>query len=266
MTLTAPHSVEYGARRAGHTVVGNVRLLPDVHSPQLNNRRDVVVYLPPSYAAGDRRYPVLYMHDGQNLFDRATSYAGEEWQVDETMEALSREGIEAIVVGINHMGEQRITEFNPFPVRSPVSHQPGRGENYLAFVVETLKPLIDAQFHTLNDRAYTGILGSSLGGLISLYAFFHRPEVFGFAGALSPALWIGRGAIYDAVRHAPRVSGKIYLDNGTRENTAKHMAEVLTAKGYGLDLRYVVEDGAHHRESAWARRLPEALRFLLSGL
>jgi predicted alpha/beta superfamily hydrolase len=265
MTFPAASSFEFSARRPGHTIVGDVRVFGEVPSPQLNNRRDVLVYLPPSYAAGSRPYPVLYMHDGQNLFDRATSYAGDEWQVDETLEALSAEGIEAIVVGINHAGEARITEFNPFPVRSPVSHQVGRGEDYLAFITDTLKPMLDAQFRTRPDRAHTGVFGSSMGGLISLYAFFHRPDVFGLMGAMSPSLWVGRGAIYDFVKRAAFTPGRLYVDNGSREPTAKHLAEALTAKGYRLDhdLRYVLEEGGEHRESAWARRLPDALRFLL---
>jgi len=243
-----------------HTVVGTLQVLSNVHSTQLRNRRDILVYLPPSYATSNRRYPVIYMQDGQNLFDRTTSFVGGEWQVDETMEALSRDGLEAIVVGIHHMGKQRIVEYTPTPFNSR-----GRGDPYVAFVCDTLKPIIDRDFRTLADPAHTGIFGSSMGGLISLYAFFRRPDVFGLTGAMSPALWIGGGAIYPDVQQAPFVAGKIYLDHGTREGSARRMHTLLREKGYRdeRDLLYVVEEGGKHSESAWARRLPDALRFLL---
>jgi predicted alpha/beta superfamily hydrolase len=143
-----------------HTIVGTVRVLEQVASPELGNQRDIFVYLPPGYDASQQRYPVLYMHDGQNLFDEATSYSG-EWQVDETMEALSRAGYPAIVVGIPNLGERRIEEYNP--VDTP-QHGGGKGGLYLTFIVQTLKPLIDGQFRTLPDRLHTGIMGASMGG------------------------------------------------------------------------------------------------------
>jgi predicted alpha/beta superfamily hydrolase len=238
-----------------HTVSGTLKVLANVWSPQLKNGRDVFALLPPSYGRGEWRYPVIYMHDAQNLFDAVTSFAGEEWQVDETMSALAHEGTEAIVVGLAHMGEQRMREYNPF----------ADGERYLSWVVETVKPLVDRDFRTLAGRAHTGTLGSSLGGLISLYAFFRFADVFGMAGAMSPALWVQRGAIYPFVRQSPFAPGRIYLDNGTLEGNAQPMAALLTEKGYrpGHELRYVLEEGGKHRESAWARRLPDALRFLL---
>jgi len=244
-----------------HTVTGTLKVLPRVWSPQLENARDILVYLPPSHEGEDRRYPVIYMHDAQNLFDRATSFAGEEWEVDETMQALSGEGLEAIVVGLPHGGANRLQEYNPFPY-----FRDGRGEAYLDFITDTLKPIIDRDFRTLPERAHTGLIGSSMGGLISLYGFFYRPDAFGFAGVMSPALWIAGGAIYGYVKDHAYVPGKLYLDNGTRESSARKMNALLTEKGYtpGENLRYVVEAEAEHTESAWARRLPDALRFLLT--
>jgi predicted alpha/beta superfamily hydrolase len=254
----------YPAREVWHTptVTGTLLVWPDFYSPQLDNQRDVLVYLPPSYAASDRRYPVLYMQDGQNLFDSGTSFGGSEWRVDETMEMLAGEGIEAIVVGLNHGEEARIAEYNPFP-----QVWDGRGDRYLQFVSETVKPLIDQDFSTKPQREFTGIMGSSMGGLISLYAFFHAPA-FGFAGVMSPSLWVGGGAIMGDVKAAPFTPGKIYLDNGSRESSARSMNAILLNKGYRreVDLKYVVEPEGEHTESAWARRLPDALRFLLSGL
>lgn len=254
--LTYPY-FQRAYRASWHTVVGDLRVLPDVWSPQLNNRRDVLVHLPPSYGQSSWHYPVLYMHDGQNLFDRATSFLGVEWGVDETMHALSPKGREAIVVGIPNMGAERLAEYNPFPGRWP-----GRGEAYIYFIAETLKPLIDHEFRTLPDRDHTGLCGSSLGGLISLYGFFRRPDVFGLCGAMSPSLW---ASIYTYTHQRPYVGGRIYLDNGTREPSARAMRDLLLAKGYRLrqTLRYRAARGHHHTEAAWAKRLPGALRFLL---
>lgn len=262
----------------GHTVVGNLKLLTSLKSPQLENQRDILVYLPPSYKSESRRYPVLYLHDGQNLFDEATSFAG-EWQVDETMEALSEEGIEAVVVGIPNAGAARLDEYSPFHEEN---YGGGLGDQYLAFITQAVKPLIDADFRTLPGREHTGIMGSSMGGLISLYAFFRHPEVFGFAGALSPSFWFAKGAIYDYVKGAPFNPGRIYLDAGTREHdegswitilgrsrryyaSVRRMQRLLAKKGYRPQrhLLYVQEKLAKHEENAWARRLPGAIRFLL---
>ena len=262
---------DYRDHRPGdaHTVAGTLKVLEGLWSPQLANHRDILVYLPPSYGEGKRRYPVLYMHDGQNLFDEATSYAG-EWGVDEAMEGLSAEGIEAIMVGIPNAGPLRFSEYSPFHTTRAGRAQ---GQHYLQFVVETVKPLVDRDFRTLPDRQHTGIAGSSMGGLISLFAFFHHRETFGFVGAMSPSLWLGRGALFSYVERTPFVPGRIYLDAGTREGTERFTADVrqmhitLVEKGYRArqDLLYVEEVGAIHHESAWRRRLPQALRFLLAG-
>jgi predicted alpha/beta superfamily hydrolase/uncharacterized protein involved in tolerance to divalent cations len=268
--------------RGRHTVAGDIKITQGFESPQLGNRRDILVYLPPSYWSSIRRYPVIYMNDGQNLFDVATSYAG-EWYVDETMEELADEGIEAIVVGIPNMGDRRFHEYMPFP---DLNLEDVQGDAYVAFIADTLKPVIDRDFRTLPDALSTGISGSSLGGLISLYAMFRRPQTFGLAGVLSPALRWGRDGIFSFVQQAPFAPGKIYLDVGTAEgiglaggssqrsfaqrylNQVRKMRHLLLKKGYREehDLRYVEEaDGIHH-ESTWARRLPDALRFLLSGV
>lgn len=243
-----------------HSVVGDVRIVPQVWVPQFQTGRDILIYLPPSYATGERRYPVLYMHDGQNLFDDATSYAGHDWRADETLEALSAEGYEAIVVGMYHGGEQRLVEYNPFPGKFP-----GRGEEHVAFLCENLKPFVDKNFRTRSGHAATGVFGSSMGGLISLYAFFRRPDIFGLCGAMSPSLFVNHGAIVQYARDAAWNEGRIYLDNGTHEPSARPLYQALRAKGYRVrrHLKYVAERGGKHTESAWARRLPNALRFLL---
>src|SRR5207248_11162023 len=160
-------------------------------SPQLRNRRDLLIALPTGYQASTAAYPVVYMQDGQNLFDPAASFAG-DWGLRATLADLARKGLEAIVVGIPHMGKRRPFEYSPFV--DPVNGG-GGGERYLAFVVETVKPLVDRAFRTLPDRGHTVIAGSSLGGLISLYALFRYPDCFGAAGVLSPALWFADGAV-----------------------------------------------------------------------
>jgi predicted alpha/beta superfamily hydrolase len=219
------------------------------------------------------------MHDGQNLFDAFTSNAG-EWQVDETLQSLSQEGIEAIVVGIPNAGKERLNEYSPF---ADARHGGGKGERYLDFVADSLKPRIDGDFRTLPGRGHTGIIGSSMGGLISLYGFFYRPDTFGFAGVMSPAFWFGQRAIFPYILSRSYIPGKIYLDAGTAEiprplsrflpkyigqpvcADAERMVEILKRLGYNEphELRYVEDEGAAHHETAWARRLPDALRFLL---
>lgn len=261
----------------GHTIVGNLKILPKFKSPQLGNKRDILIYLPPSFKTGGGPFPVLYFHDGQNLFDAATSFAG-EWQVDETMEALSRDGLEAIVVGIPNTGADRINEYSPY---SQDDHGGGRGDQYLDFIIETLKPRIDADFPTLSGRENTGIIGSSMGALISLYAFFRHPGLFGMVGVMSPSFWFAHNAIYHFVKEAAYSPGRIYLDAGTREYgdgwlverfksrrycaSVRRMNRLLYKKGYHprRDLLYVEDKYAKHEESAWARRLPQAIQFLL---
>lgn len=257
--------------RAAHTVTGELRLLENVYSPQLDNARDVLVHLPPSYHQTTRAYPVVYMHDGQNLFDSVTSFSG-EWHVDETLHQLAQEDKEAIVVGIPNLGDQRVYEYNP------MEHPQlgvGRGDSYLAFITETLKPIIDHDFRTLPDRTHTGIAGSSMGGLISLYGFFRCAQVFGFAGVFSPSLWVGGAQLMDYLVQQPFYGGKIYLDMGGKEFSARwskyvyqatrQVRDILVGKGYPLggSLMYVEDDEGGHNEGSWAHRLPAALRFLL---
>lgn len=245
---------------------GRVQTLEPLRSPQRHNERSIYVYLPPSYDLGDTRYPVVYMQDGQNLFDAALSFAG-EWGVDESIDRMSEDGVEAIVVGIPNLAAERFEEYSPFP---DPKHGGGDGDSYLAFIADTLKPLIDARFRTRPSRTCTGILGSSMGGLISLYGFFARPHVFGFAGAMSPSLWYGGRRIFGVIEDAPPGEGRIYLDAGTAEGDgtlkdARRMRELLARKGYveGVNLGYVEDPGANHSEEAWARRFEATMRFLL---
>jgi predicted alpha/beta superfamily hydrolase len=246
---------------------GELQTLKDFESPELENRRDILVWLPPSYHLDERAYPVLYMQDGQNLFDPATSYAG-DWKLLRLLASAARRGVEVIVVGIPNMGAERLAEYSPFvdPAQGG-----GAGDRYLDFLTRTLKPVIDERFRTLPGRAHTGIAGSSMGGLISLYGFFRSPAVFGFTGVLSPSLWFAGDAIFSAVERAPFRPGRIYLDIGTTEGPAhvvraRRMRDLLTHKGYrvGDNLRWLESRCGRHDETSWARRFARALPFLLA--
>ena len=284
MTLQQPHWRPYREIHTGHhhTISGNVNIAQGVWSPQLRNHRDIVVYLPPSYANSQRHYPVLYMQDGQNLFDAATSFSG-EWHIDEIMEKLGHEdGIEAIIVAIPNMGAERVSEYSPFRDKK---HGGGRGNKYVHFLVDTLKPIIDRDFRTRPERKFTGIMGSSMGGLISLYAFFHNPDTFGYVGAMSTSLWFAEGAMLEYLKSVPFRGGRIYMDIGTREYgratptdesprtysrrlyaKTRRMQRVLVKKGYRptRTLVYVEEKWAGHHEPAWTRRIPHAFRYFFS--
>jgi predicted alpha/beta superfamily hydrolase len=243
-----------------------IQTLSRVWAAELGNRRGIDVYLPASYARSRRRYPVVYMHDGQNLSNPATAFAG-TWELPSVLRQLARDGLEPIVVGIHHAVEARLDEYSPFP---DPRHAGGLGDRYLRFVVRTLKPRIDRRFRTLPAREATAIAGSSMGGLISLYAAFRYPSIFGAAAALSPALWFGDRRIFGYVERSAARPGRIYLDVGTAEGPqavrdVRRMRRVLLAKGVGATgLSYVEAEAAPHSERAWASRLPDALRFIIA--
>ena len=253
------------------------RTLRGVYSPELKNRRDVDVYLPASYRHTDERYPVVYMHDGQNLADPAKAFAG-TWELEAVLDQLARRGIEPIVVGIHHGGRARLTEYSPFTDRR---HGGGEADAYLEFVAATIKPRIDRLFRTRPERDATAIVGSSMGGLVSLYAYFRFPSIFGRAGVMSPSVWFGQGLVLDFIKEARTPpSGRIYLDVGTAEGAGtlrdvRRLGRLLVQKRFTRDrrglprqgrsrLRYVEEQGGRHSEADWARRLPAALEFLLA--
>jgi pullulanase len=255
-------------------VAGDVRTLERVASPQLRNERTLWVYLPPSYRHDPaRRYPVLYLHDGQNVFDPTTAFSG-EWGADEAAEALAHDKrLEVIMVAIANNAD-RMKEYSPFG-GAENDHTP-LAEPYADFIVKTVKPLIDERFRTLADRAHTGILGSSMGGLISLYAALAHPDTFGFVGAMSPSFWYAGFQMYDWVKARSAPPMRIYIDVGDNEvgespsgvegfvRDTFAMGDVLRTRGH--EVRVVVGEGADHSEAAWARRFPAALEwFITSG-
>jgi predicted alpha/beta superfamily hydrolase len=206
------------------------------------------------------------MHDGQNLFDPRTSYA-EPWRVDTAMARAGQRAMDAIVVAIPNMGVDRMAEYSPY-VDAKVGG--GSGDRYLDWVIGTVKPLVDQAFRTRPDREHTGMVGSSMGGLITLYAYLRDPSVFGFVGSLSPSLWFAGRSIFSTLAESPHVPGRIYLDIGGREgkvaiDDARRMRDALIEKGYALgrELRWVEDPKGRHNEVDWGRRLGDALPFLL---
>src|SRR5437868_4450801 len=233
-------------------------------------RRDLVVYLPPEYEDSQRRYPVLYLHDGQNLFDPETAYVrGMDWKVDETDDSLIRAGeIEpVIIVGIFNTGVHRIEEYTPTRDRKLGG---GHSELYGRMLIEELKPFIEQRYRTLADAHNTGLGGSSLGGLATLYLGFTYPEIFGKLAVLSPSVWWDNKAILKMIQKTqPKPRLKIWLSMGTEESKtgvrdANLLDDALVAKGWkeGEDLHYEVIPGAKHEEAAWAERVEPVLRFL----
>ncbi len=255
---------------ARHTASASVAVLDSAFAmPQLGRTRRVWIYLPPGYRGSQRRYPVLYMHDGQNLFDAATSYAG-EWGVDETLDALRARGDGGtIVVGVDNGGTRRFDEYSPW---RNARFGGGEGDAYTDFLVHTLKPYVDAHYRTIPDRLHTGVAGSSMGALISLYAGLEYPEVFGRIGVFSPAFWVAP-ELYAFARHsAPLPGTRIYMVTGGREGTTPQqvvrdhqaMADTLAAAGFapGRDLVAVVRPDGTHSEGFWRREFPAAYRWL----
>jgi predicted alpha/beta superfamily hydrolase len=235
--------------------------------PGLNRKRQLRLYLPPGYTASGKRYPVLYMHDGQNLFDNATAYAG-EWKVDETLDALAREGkLELIVVGIDNGGEKRMTELNAWD-----SERFGAAENraYTDFIVKTVKPLIDRGYRTLPGREHTAIMGSSMGGLASHYALAQYPQVFGKAGVFSPAYWTAQPSFdFVASKPVPK-DARVFLLMGEKEGPemvrdVKRMAGVVQTSGHPASNTVLkIVPGAGHNEAFWAGELREALLWMFA--
>lgn len=223
--------------------------------------RDILVATPPGYdPAGTRRYPVIWFQDGQNLFEHDTSFAG-HWQL---LETLATEGIEhpAIIVGIPNLGPDRLREYSPF---DDVDQGPGEAVPYLDWLVGTVKPLIDQRFLTLPGRRHNVVVGSSMGGLFSLWAVVAGAATFGAAWAMSPAIWYGDCAIIEWLRHQPAPVGRIRLDVGRLEGKqtladAREMNDLLIARGWtpGGSLHYAEDPLGAHDEDSWGRRIREA--------
>jgi len=250
------------------TAAPNVRVLAPMNMPGLDRERVVRIYLPPGYESSQKRYPVIYMHDGQNLFDAATGYAG-EWEVDETLNRLATSrGLELIVVGIDNGAAKRMVELNPWD-----NEQFGKaeGRQYMDFIVDVVKPFIDTQYRTLSDRANTAIMGSSMGGLISHYAMYSYPQVFGKVGIFSPAYWVAPPVSQFTVSHTLPADTKIYFYAGGNEdehmvvNMRRAVAQVRTTGVAKAGVTMNIAPEAHHNEAAWRVEFPRAIQWLFGG-
>lgn len=268
--------VKHGARVDVYphftTTAGTVTRSADFQSAYLPRARKLWTYLPPTYLENEAaRFPVIYMHDGANLFDANTAFGGVEWGVDETMNAGAESGAirEAIIIGIDSTAD-RIDELTPSVDNSVPGG--GRAEDYLKMLTLEIKPKMDQTLRTMPGRESTGIMGSSLGGLVSVYAGAKYAATFGFLGAMSPSTWWDNRMILGVVAQMgqPRPA-KVYVDSGNAGvsnddvvNTAD-LANAYKTLGYvdGTTMKYVVQQGASHSETYWAQRLPAALAFLL---
>ena len=251
-----------------NTISGNVKILSENFTiPQLKTTRKIWIYLPPNYENSKKKYPVIYMEDGQNLFNEATSFSG-EWKVDETMEAFSKNGIlEAIVVGIDNGGSERLNEYSPWKNEK---YGGGNGSLFTEFLVKTLKPYIDKRYRTLSQSKNTALIGSSMGGLISLYAGTKYPNIFGKLGIFSPAFWFAEN---DLKRFLNRNSSKLkntkfYFLSGTKESEdmvsdIREIVEILEKKGVSKqNIQTKFDDYGTHSESYWAKEFPAAVKWL----
>jgi predicted alpha/beta superfamily hydrolase len=248
---------------------GRLRLHPKFSSRYLSTPRDVLVYLPPGYWDSDRHYPVLYLQDGQNLFDAATAFGGNEWRADLTADERIRGGSVAplIMVGLYNTGVRRISEYTP--TRDRRLRKGGKAERYAQMLAREVKPFIDHEYRTRKSVEDTGVGGSSLGALVSLVAGMRYPRVFGKLALMSPSVWWDEHAILPLIEawkltRRPR----IWLDTGTAEGNnpgkvvadARLMRDALAAKG--AELHYEEAEGHQHNEWAWSTRFGQVLEYL----
>ncbi len=249
-----------------HTASPQVHVISEKFDiPQLGRQRRIWIYLPADYLSSKRKYPVIYMHDGQNLFDAYTSGFG-EWGIDEILDKLPAKE-ECIVVGIDHGGDYRITEYDPYDSK----YGKGRGDDYVEFLVKTLKPYIDAHYRTKSDARHTTIAGSSMGGLISMYAALKYPDIFGNAGVFSPAFWVAP-EIYQFTQQKQLSSGsRFYFVCGDAESDSmvadmKKMAGIIRAKGLNeTNAPVMIIKGASHNEKQWNGDFPGFYSWLIKG-
>ncbi len=236
--------------------------------PQLQRTRRVWIYLPKEYATSNHRYPVLYMHDGQNVFDDATSYAG-EWGVDECLDSMKKK---CIVVAIDNGGNRRLNEYCPYDfkltgIAATYNSNKGEGDPYVDFLAKNLKPFIDKKYRTLRDKKNTFVAGSSMGGLISMYAVLKYPKVFGGAGVFSPAFWVGP-RIFDEIKaRGKTVNSRIYFYGGKLEGEAMVPDMLKAFEGMAIvsksRMTTVIRDEGKHNESNWRREFPLFYKWII---
>lgn len=252
------------------TAASNVQILnPTFFMPQLNRSRRIWLYLPPDYFTSSKNYPVIYMHDGQNLFNNQTSFSG-EWQVDETLNQLHQQGdYGAIVVGIDNGGTHRIAEYAPWV---NAQHGGGQGNLYMDFIVETLKPYIDANFRTLPQAPYTAMIGSSLGALISTYGQVRFAQTFSKIGSFSPAYWFNLNELHSYIQSSSSnlSNSRYYFVAGENESSTMvtNITSIRTAlQNKGLtqaNTMVKIDSYGTHSESYWRGEFGAAYQWLFA--
>jgi len=249
-----------------HTATANVTVLEQIFTiEQLNRQRNLRIYLPPDYETTEHHYPVLYMHDAQNIFDDATSYAG-EWGVDETLNRLAKEqGLSLIVVGIDNGAELRMNELSPWPNKD---FGAAEGEQYMDFIVHVVKPYIDENYRTLKDQNNTAIMGSSMGGLISHYGIFKYADFFSKAGIFSPSFWFSEQVFPFSMPEKLAANSRLYFLVGGEEGAdvvadVNKMTTQLVNNGFNKNnlVSKVVAKGEHN-ELFWRTEFPEAILWM----
>ncbi|HLL44630.1 MAG TPA: alpha/beta hydrolase-fold protein, partial [Segetibacter sp.] len=257
---------DYPERPKPYTATAQVKLVDSAFPiPQLNRTRRIWAYMPKDYATSKKKYPVIYMQDGQNLFNEQTAAFG-EWKIDETLDSLIEHGSKgAIIIGIDNGGEKRLTEYNPYDHKN---YGKGEGNEYVDFLALTLKPFIDKKYRTLKDSIHTFVAGSSMGALISLYAVVKYPDVFGGAGIFSPAFETAP-KIYDDVAMAKwgNAFRRFYFYAGGKESETmvpdmNKMLATVEKKGH-YETRRVLSPVGKHNEAAWAREFAYFYKFLI---
>lgn len=249
-----------------NTASANVHIMDTAfYIPQLNRYRRIWVYLPPSYKyTKNRNYPVLYLQDGQNLFNEQTAFSG-EWGIDECLDTLAKAtNKECIVIGIDNGGDKRITEYNPY---DDEKYGKGEGRLYVDFIVKTLKPHIDSNYRTIKDAKQTFIAGSSMGGLISLYAMVQYPDVFGAAGILSPAFWLTPQLYTDVATAKWYKKQRMYFYAGEKETASmvrdmQKMFNVVKDKSC-CQAEYITFPLGQHNEKYWRQEFDDFYRWLM---
>ena len=247
------------------TMQSNVTVLAQKFTiNRLNRDRQIRIYLPEDYEESEEVYPVLYMHDGQNLFDDSTSYVG-EWGVDENLNQLAKDGgLKLIVVGIDNGQEKRMNELSPWENEE---YGKAEGVEYMEFIVKQLKPFIDSTYRTLSDRDNTAIMGSSMGGLISHYAIYNYPEVFGKAVIFSPSYWYSKDVFTFTESNPVPHDARMWLEIGSKEGNAvddvEEMYDHILATGHPSENLYMVIDPeGEHNESSWRKQFTPAISWL----
>ncbi|GAA4017855.1 alpha/beta hydrolase-fold protein [Deinococcus rubellus] len=244
-----------------------------VHNPELDDDFTVLVWTPPEYAGSTEHLPVLYLHDGQNVFDAATSFAGETWGADIAASQLAAEGLPCILVAVSVREKHRASDYVPFPIRH--NDFKSTAPAYQTFLAQTLKPHIDARYRTRPERQHTAQAGSSFGGVASLYGTLSHPDVWGTCGVFSPSLWVQDGALMDFAGHHPTRELRLYVDMGTHEGlfvedaaAAVRQTQWFAARSASFVHQVNLQIGmAHwHDEPAWRSRLPDFLRWWLTDL